>query len=312
MSGFRSTGSGDPPPIGTSPDAEWSAIFQSAVESAYDAVLITDADLEAPGPRILYVNAAFVGMTGWSREEVLGQTPRILQGEQTDPEVLLRLRRALERGESFDARAINYRRDGSAFHLEWRTAPIRDAQGLVTHYISIQRDVTADERMRARLQQRADSDDVTGVLRRAPAEQAIGAEMERARRHGSPFSVILFDIDGFKTINDEHGHGPADEVLKQLTQLVTTRLRENDYFARWGGDEFVIVLPHTVCDGAVQLAHALQERLAGATFVDHIEVTLSVGVTEYTDGDTLGTLIKRADEALYAAKWGGRNQVVTA
>ncbi len=311
MTRNQSGNSNNGPPAGLSIDAEWSFIFRSAVESAYDAVLITDAELTAPGPHILYVNKAFTEMTGWSAEEIIGQSPRILQGPETDPEVLTRLRRALEHGESFDARAINYRRDGSAFQLEWRTAPIPDAEDRITHYISIQRDVTAEERIRSRLQQRADFDDLTGVLRRASAEQAIQGEIKRAGRYGTPFSLILFDIDHFRTINDEHGHAAADEVLKQLTRVITTRLREHDHFARWGGDEFLLVLPHTSSDGAEPLAQALHARAANATFVDHITITLSMGIAEYAEGDTPQQLIERADEGLYAAREAGRNSLGT-
>lgn len=290
---------------------DWSAIFRSAVESAYDAVLITDAELEAPGPRIVYANPAFTEMTGWPAEEIVGRTPRVLQGSDTDPQVLQRLRAALEQGHSFDARAVNYRRDGTAFELEWRTAPMRDADGRITHYIAIQRDVTAEQRLMSRLQRQADFDDLTAVHTRRPAEGLLRVEIERAERHGVPLAVLMLDIDRFKPVNDEHGHPIADEVLQQLTRLITRRLREHDLLARWGGEEFLIVLPHTGLEGAHETAEAVRELIEQAVFVDRIRITLSIGVTACTEGDTPDSLVERADAALYAAKEAGRNRVAT-
>lgn len=296
----------------TTPEStDWSAIFRSAIESAYDAVLITDAQLEPPGPRVLYVNPAFTEMTGWVAQEIIGRTPRVLQGEDTDPQALRRLREALKEGRSFDTRAVNYRRDGTAFTLEWRTAPMRDASGRITHYIAIQRDVTAEKRLMSRLQHLADFDDLTAVHTRRPAESALKAEFERVERHGVPLAVIMLDIDNFKPVNDEHGHACGDNVLQQMTRLISRRLRENDLLARWGGEEFLVVLPHTAFEGAQEVAEAVRALVEQAVFVDRVGITLSLGVAAHKPGDTLESLLERADEAVYAAKAAGRNRVVT-
>jgi len=288
---------------------DWAHIFFSAVESAFDAILITDAQLDHPGPYIVYVNDAFTDMTGWSAEAIVGKSPRVLQGEKTDGDVLKRLRKALDRGEPFDARAVNYRRDGTPFELEWRTAPIRDAEGRTTHYIAVQRDVTAEQRLMGRLQRLADFDDLTATLNRRPAEQTLRSEIKRAERHGTPLSTIMLDLDHFKAINDTHGHPAADEVLKQLVRLISRRLRESDVMARWGGEEFLLVLPETDAAGAAQLAEATRAIIEDATFVYGIDVTISLGVTAYVNGDSVAAMIERADSALYEAKEGGRNRV---
>lgn len=128
-------------------DEEWLRLLQSAVESAADSVLITDAQLDRPGPRIVYVNRAFSRMTGYDRDDVLGQTPRLLQGPKTDRTVLNRLRSRLEQGLNFRGEAINYRKDGSEFVLEWDIEPIRDDQGRITHWVSTQRDKTQRRRI---------------------------------------------------------------------------------------------------------------------------------------------------------------------
>jgi len=126
-------------------------LLNSAVLQSREAILITDAELDLPGPRVVFVNPAFTNMTGYSQEEAIGKTPRILQGPRTDKTVLSRLRQNLEQGETFEGEAINYRKDGKEFDLEWQIAPIRDVGGTITHFLSIQRDITARKRFEAQL-----------------------------------------------------------------------------------------------------------------------------------------------------------------
>jgi len=126
-------------------------LLNSAVLQSRESILITDAELDLPGPRVVFVNPAFTKMTGYSQEEAIGKTPRILQGPRTDKTVLSRLRKNLEQGETFEGEAINYRKDGKEFDLEWQIAPIRDVAGTITHFLSIQRDITARKRFEAQL-----------------------------------------------------------------------------------------------------------------------------------------------------------------
>jgi two-component system, cell cycle sensor histidine kinase and response regulator CckA len=126
-------------------------LLGSAVEQSKESILITDAELNLPGPKIIFVNPAFTKMTGYTATEVMGQTPRILHGPRTDPTVLSRLRQDLQRGEASDGEGINYRKDGTEFTLEWHIAPIRDASGTITHFVAIQRDITARKRFEAQL-----------------------------------------------------------------------------------------------------------------------------------------------------------------
>jgi two-component system, cell cycle sensor histidine kinase and response regulator CckA len=126
-------------------------LLRSTVEQSKESMLVTDADIELPGPRIVFVNAAFTSMTGYTEEEVVGKTPRILQGPKTDKAVLNRLRQNLKNGEVFEGDTINYRKDGSEFHIEWQVAPIRNADGKITHYSAIQRDISERKGVQARL-----------------------------------------------------------------------------------------------------------------------------------------------------------------
>ena len=133
---------------------EESHLLRAALDGTQDAVLITDHQLERPGPRILYVNQAFTRLTGYAPEEIIGKTPRVLQGPLTDRQVLDSLREKLTRGESFVGETINYRRDGSTFLLQWIVDPVVGANGRVSHYVSIQRDVTDDRQLESAQRQR--------------------------------------------------------------------------------------------------------------------------------------------------------------
>jgi two-component system, cell cycle sensor histidine kinase and response regulator CckA len=126
-------------------------LLGSAVEQSKESIVITDAQLDLPGPKILFVNPAFTTMTGYAAGDAIGQTPRMLQGPRTDKTVLKRLRENLARGEAFEGEAINYRQGGAEFDLEWQIAPIRDAGGTVTHFVAIQRDISARKRFEAQL-----------------------------------------------------------------------------------------------------------------------------------------------------------------
>jgi two-component system, cell cycle sensor histidine kinase and response regulator CckA len=132
-------------------DEEMLRLLNSAVLQSREAITITDANLDLPGPTIIFVNPAFTQMTGYTAEEATGKTPRILQGPNTDKAVLRQLRQTLEQGKVFEGEAINYRKDGKEFNLEWQIAPIRNADGKISHFVAIQHDITERKRLEARL-----------------------------------------------------------------------------------------------------------------------------------------------------------------
>ncbi len=161
----------------------WRELLGQAMDSAEEAVVITDAELAAPGPHIVYVNAAFTAMMGYTATEVLGRSPRMFQGPRSDRAVLRRMRRRLRIGSSFEGETVNYRKNGDDFILAWSVAPIRDAAGRVTHYVSTQHDVTerrALERelleLSARQQQR-----VADELHDTVQQQLIGTALQTKR-----------------------------------------------------------------------------------------------------------------------------------
>ena len=123
------------------------------IEAAAESILITTTDLDAPGPSIVYVNSAFERMTGWSRAEVLGKSPRFLQGPNTDPWIFNDLREKLHASKIWEGRAVNYRKDGSEFWMEWSIVPLNNERGEVYQYVAIQRDVSARIEAEQRLQE---------------------------------------------------------------------------------------------------------------------------------------------------------------
>jgi two-component system cell cycle response regulator len=174
------------------------------------------------------------------------------------------------------------------------------------------------ERARAdnrRLEELATTDSLTRLLNRRALLERLGGEVERARRFKSQLSLLMVDLDHFKTVNDRHGHLAGDDVLRQVGDLLARIVRTVDVVARYGGEEFVIALPETATDGAVVFAERLRERLAGQAFEmagdPQFHLTCSVGVATFPSPHVASTeaLFARADEALYRAKSGGRNQV---
>jgi diguanylate cyclase (GGDEF)-like protein/PAS domain S-box-containing protein len=163
------------------------------------------------------------------------------------------------------------------------------------------------ERLQRALHDQAYRDSLTGLPNRRAFDERLAAEIERGRRYGQVFSLLLFDIDHFKTINDTHGHAVGDQVLQHLARVTLTRLRLADALARWGGEEFALLLPETAAAGALRLAEQLREVIAATDFPAIGRLTVSIGVTEFLPEDNGDRLFRRVDRALYAAKEQGRN-----
>lgn len=151
------------------------------------------------------------------------------------------------------------------------------------------------------------TDQLTAILNRHWMRQETEAEIEKAARYAYPVSVILFDIDHFKNLNDTWGHNEGDRVLQRLARTVEATVRSGDRFARWGGEEFLVLLPHSDERAALQAAEKLRETIAGAELSEHAQVTISCGAAELREDEMLDSLVGRADKALYQAKSDGRN-----
>lgn len=161
----------------------------------------------------------------------------------------------------------------------------------------------------AQMHQMAHTDALTNLTNRRAMQQKLEGELDRARRYNRPFALLLADLDHFKQINDTYGHSVSDQVLREVAGRLAQHLRESDSLARWGGEEFLILAPET----DLQQAYLLAQRLLGAireSPISGVQVTLSLGVACYRQGDSIAALLSRADEAMYRAKAGGRNQIV--
>ncbi len=173
-----------------------------------------------------------------------------------------------------------------------------------------------DAQQRHILQQNVDlerlsmTDMLTGVLNRHGLQRRNSELMNRATRFGHPLALLMLDLDHFKQINDQHGHPVGDQVLKRFAETIQANLRGSDIFGRWGGEEFLVIAPHLNLNDAEKMAEKLRHAIETAEFDSSIHLTTSIGVSEYSPGEPVSELIKRADHALYAAKDAGRNRVV--
>lgn len=164
-------------------------------------------------------------------------------------------------------------------------------------------------RANAQLQEIAHTDSLTQVWNRYRIEQAIDAELSAAERYDRPCSILLFDVDHFKRINDKFGHTMGDKVLKKLAFETHSLLRGSDFFGRWGGEEFIILASNNTLKEAEALAERLCRHIADLHFADVGNITISIGVAQWQNNDSRRALIERADKAMYQAKQNGRNRV---
>jgi diguanylate cyclase (GGDEF)-like protein len=158
-------------------------------------------------------------------------------------------------------------------------------------------------------------DPLTGLANRRFILTQLGSLVSGARRHGRPLSIAIIDIDHFKSVNDEHGHHVGDQVLVAVTGALRNHMRAEDQLGRLGGEEFLTVLPDTDHDAAMAAAERMREEVAATSFVHdgtELAVTVSLGVATWEAEEPPELLLRRADEALYAAKGGGRDQVACA
>ncbi len=174
------------------------------------------------------------------------------------------------------------------------------------------RDITALKQAEKELQRLSTTDPLTGAYNRRMFMDLLTKEQQRADRYGDPFSLLMFDIDHFKAVNDQYGHDAGDRVLVEIVRLSMETIRQTDALARWGGEEFMVLLPKT--DGAMArtMGERLRQGIAGHAFTNSCHLTISVGFTGLEQTDTIDSLLKRVDEAMYKAKKSGRNLVVEA
>ena len=288
--------------------------FSAIVQNAKDVVIVTKSDpIDEPGPEIVYVNDAFTEVTGYSAEEVMGKTPRILQKDGTDREELARIREALEKREPVRATLKNFSKSGKEYWVDLSMLPLKNHEGLVTHFASIQRDITEYKKLEQDLQILCRTDPLTTAANRRAFNETLSQEFSRFKRSQKQYALIMIDLDHFKTINDQHGHSVGDQVLIEVTERCRDNLRVHDIMARLGGEEFCILLPYTDSTQAEKVAERLRAMIEKKPIIVdglRLTVTISVGISLVSIHDEDGhQAMDRADQNLLNAKNSGRNQI---
>lgn len=275
--------------------------LSQAVDQSPAAVLITDLS-----GIIEYVNPKFTAITGYTMSEILGENPRILHSGLVAQELYEQLWAHLSAGEEWQGEFINKHKHGHLFWERARISPLRDEHGQITHYIGIKEDITTQKNYEKELEYRATHDELTGLSNRALLKDRLVQAIGHAQRSGKHVAVIMLDLDRFKIINDNLGHAQGDELLKLVGQRLRDTVRQVDTVARFGGDEFVVLLeaisgPNTAAQVAAKILRALSQpyELAKCS----VTLTASLGLSLFPqDGDDGATLIRNADVAMYQSK----------
>jgi diguanylate cyclase (GGDEF)-like protein/PAS domain S-box-containing protein len=281
-----------------------------AMESSLNGVMITSStQLDHP---IVYVNPAFERITGYSAEEVIGQSGRFLVRDDFNQRGLGTIREALRSRREAHAILRNYRKDGSLFWNELFIAPVRDESGsMTTHFVSIVNDVSERISYEQQLEFHANHDALTGLANRNLLNDRIAQALAQARADGLMVGVLLLDLDRFKLINDGFGHSPANELLKSVAHRLNQSVRDTDTVARLGGDEFVVVIGRLQSADDLSIVAGKILRSLNQPFImegKEIFVTASVGAALFPrDGDHGEILLRNADVAMYRVKEHGRN-----
>jgi len=193
--------------------------------------------------------------------------------------------------------------------IEWFTCPVlNEADGIEGRLWSFE-DITARKRTEESLFRMATVDRLTELYNRQHFETELAQALARTKRYKSDISLVMFDVDHFKMVNDTYGHDAGDRVLYELGERSTATLRESDLLARWGGEEFIAILPDTGMQKAGQMAERLRREIASEPFPGIGTITISLGVTNIHPEDNSNTVLKRLDNALYDSKRMGRNRV---
>jgi diguanylate cyclase (GGDEF)-like protein/PAS domain S-box-containing protein len=288
--------------------AESEAKFRTLFETASDAILSIDGD-----GLILMANRAAKDVFEYPGQDIVGSDVRRLLGSGEDGtwEVLARYASRSESGKYVESSAVSKFGKKIPFHI----SVSESISGGKRFYTVIMRDVSQIKAYEEDLQVLANTDSLTRLFNRRQLYPIMQNELDRAVRKKVPFSVLLIDIDHFKKFNDKYGHAGGDLLLAGFADKLRSAIRQMDSAFRFGGEEFVVLLPETTGQEARIPAERFRQLIADSWFPmlpgdQPVSVTVSVGIAGYRNGDTLDDVIRHADLAMYAAKSGGRNRVV--
>ncbi|HRP66609.1 MAG TPA: EAL domain-containing protein, partial [Thauera sp.] len=287
-----------------------------AIEQSPESVVITDTD-----GRIEYVNDAFVRNTGYAREELIGGNPHILNTGRTPRATYEQLWATLARGEVWRGEFTNTRRDGSHYTESATIAPIKGADGRVTHYVAVKEDITLRRESEAMLHRLAYYDPLTELPNRALLRDRLQQALLSSAETGECAMLLLLDVDRFKQLNDTQGHGAGDRLLRAVARRLRHQLREEDTLARQGDDDFAVIVERLGSNQAEALvrAEAVARQIHAALSTPYEDLddsgrphymTFSIGITLFQGRQwSLENLLKQVEVALYMAKEEGRDTI---
>ncbi len=264
------------------------------------SAIVSKASLDG---KITYANDEFCKISEYSRDELIGNNHRILCHPDQPKQEFKRLWETITAKKIYKGTLKNISKSGKVYYVDATIAPILDKEGNILEYLAIRYNVT--DHIQAI--NYAYTDNLTGIANRNKFEEVIDYELRQTKRYNFPMCLAIVDIDHFKAFNDNFGHLIGDEVLVALAQSLKKNIRETDLFARWGGEEFVILLKNTDVERSLRVLEKFRVIIENIQHDKAGRITASFGVTEYQKGDTLDMMLQRADEALYQAKDAGRN-----
>lgn len=281
--------------------------FRTAIENSYNSIIMTDLE-----KNIVYVNERAQLESGYSREELIGNNPRILKSGMNDKNFYTGLHTALAAGEKWEGEFVNKKKDGSLLYEKSSIMPIFQ-DGEVVNYLAIKLNITDYIDEKHKVEYMAYHDALTGLPNRLSAEEYLKKRLPLAQRNNLKIAILFIDLDRFKMINDTLGHDVGDELLVACAKRIKSSLRDSDILARVGGDEFIIITEEL--NNAYSAAHVSEKiiqlfKSPIQTKAHLLNITLSIGISIYPDDDTgvdCQQLLKYADIAMYEAKSEGRN-----
>jgi len=252
---------------------------------------------------ITYASEKFCEISGYSQDELVGHSHNIIQDPDSKSEDFKELWETISSKQVYKGTLKNISKDKKAYYVDTTIVPFLNKDGTILEYMSISYDVTSH----IQALHYAYTDNLTKVHNRNKFEEVFAYELKQTKRYGSTFTLAILDIDHFKNINDTYGHLVGDEILIMLAKSVNQNIRESDFFARWGGEEFVLLMNNSTLESTTVALENLKKVIESLNHNIAKTVTASFGFTQVTDKDTLESALNRADKALYEAKNDGRN-----
>ncbi len=281
-------------------------LLSQAVEQSPASVVICSENGE-----IEYVNAQFEKISGYSADEIIGKKPNILKSHKTPHELYEEMWKELKEGREWRGELCNRKKNGELFWEQISISPIIDEETRVTRFLSIQEDITQRKQYEERLLHMANYDDLTQLPNRGLANDRLGQAIRSAGRTGDLVGLLFIDLDNFKQVNDTLGHEGGDELLKNVALRLASCLRSCDTAARFGGDEFVVILSElTTRDDAIHITKRIIGAFSKPFTIQKSKVltTTSIGISfSPDDGIDPAELLNNADSAMYLAKAEGKS-----